>query len=63
MAHKMGRAYDFEGSMIQPIAVAFRQFGGVPKPYYRIRKVFNPEIVRKEAEEYILRVQAEGAKG
>ena len=49
--------------MIQPIAVAFRQFGGVPKPYYRIRKVFNPEIVRKEAEEYILRVQAEGAEG
>lgn len=62
-AHKMGRAYDFEGSMIQPIAVAFRQFGGVPKPYYRIRKVFNPTIVRREAEDYILRLQAEGAEG
>ena len=45
--------------MIQRIAHSFRQFGGVPKPYYRIRKVFNPEIVRREAEEYILRIQAE----
>lgn len=59
MAHEKRLAYDFEGSMIQRIAHSFRQFGGVPKPYYRIRKVFNPEIVRKEAEEYILRVQAE----
>lgn len=53
VAHEKGLAYDFEGSMIQRIAVAFRQFGGVPTPYYRIRKVFNPEIVRKEAEDYI----------
>lgn len=52
-AHKKGLAYDFEGSMIHQIAVAFRQFGGVPTPYYRIRKVFNPDIVRSEAEEYI----------
>lgn len=61
LAHEKGLAYDFEGSMIQRIAVAFRQFGGVPMPYYRIRKVFNPEIVRREAEEYISRVTEEDA--
>ena len=58
-AHEKGLAYDFEGSMIHQIAVAFRQFGGTPTPYYRIRKVFNPEIIRKEAEDYINRIQAE----
>lgn len=59
MAHERALAYDFEGSMIHRIAKSFRQFGGVPMPYYRIRKVFNPEIVRKEAEDYIRRVQSE----
>lgn len=59
-AHEKKLAYDFEGSMIHQIAIAFRQFGGVPMPYYRIRKVFNPEIVRKEAEDYI-RMCAEDA--
>lgn len=59
VAHKKGLIYDFEGSMLPQVQRSFRQFGGVPKPYYRIRKVFNPEIVRREAEEYILRVQAE----
>ena len=61
MAHNKGLAYDFEGSMIHRIAKSFRQFGGVPMPYYRIRKIFNPEIVRKEAEDYIRRVQGEDA--
>ncbi len=59
LAHQKGLSYDFEGSMIHRIAVAFRQFGGIPTPYYRIRKVFNPEIVRSEAEEYIKLVQSE----
>lgn len=59
MAHERGLAYDFEGSMIERVARSFRQFGGVPKPYYRIRKIFNPEIVRKEAEDYIRRIQSE----
>lgn len=57
MAHERGLAYDFEGSMIKRIAKSFRQFGGIPVPYYRIRKVFNPEIVRKEAEKYINRLE------
>ena len=60
-AHEKGLAYDFEGSMVRQIAVSFRQFGGIPTPYYRIRKVFNPEILRKEAEDYIQRLQAEKA--
>lgn len=59
LAHEKGLAYDFEGSMIRQIAIAFRQFGGVPMPYYRIRKVFNPDIVRREAEDYIRRIQEE----
>lgn len=61
VAHEKGLAYDFEGSMIRRIARARRQFGGTPMPYYRIRKVFNPEIVRKEAEDYIRRVEEEDA--
>lgn len=57
MASEMGLAYDFEGSMVRRIARSFREFGAVPKPYYRIRKVFNPEIVRMEAEDYIRQIQ------
>lgn len=61
VAHEKGLLYDFEGSMIQRIAQARRQFGGTPTPYYRIRKVFNPEIIRKEAEDYIRKIQNENA--
>lgn len=57
LAHNKGLKYDFEGSVIKRISTSFRQYGGVPTPYFRIRKVFNPEIVRKEAEDYIRRVQ------
>ena len=59
LAGRMGLKYDFEGSMIKQIARSFREYGGVPMPYYRIRKVFNPEIVRKEAEQYISRLEKE----
>lgn len=45
--------YDFEGSMIPQISRSFREFGGEPKSYFRIRKVFNPEIVREEAEKMV----------
>ncbi|MDA8388250.1 MAG: GNAT family N-acetyltransferase [Nitrospiraceae bacterium] len=33
------RAYDFEGSMIEPIEEFFHSFGGVQKPYFEISKV------------------------
>ena len=63
LAGQMGLSYDFEGSMIQRIAHSFRQFGGKPTPYFRIRKVFNPEIIRAEAELAIERLRVEkGAK-
>lgn len=52
-ASHAGLKFDFEGSVIKRINHAFRQFGGTPMQYFRIRKVFNPEIVRKEAEEKI----------
>ena len=52
-ASQMGLKYDFEGSVIKRISKSMRQFGGVPKPYFRIRKVFNPDIVRAEAETQI----------
>lgn len=52
-AHEKGLKYDFEGSVIKRISKSFREFGGEPKPYFRIRKVFNPEIVRQEAENLI----------
>lgn len=48
-----GLAYDFEGSVIKRISKAFREFGGEPKPYFRIRKVFNPDIMRAETEKAI----------
>lgn len=52
-AAEKGVSYDFEGSVIPRISRSFREFGGEPKPYFRIRKVFNPEIIRQEAERVI----------
>lgn len=59
LANEKGCAFDFEGSMIRRIARSYREYGGTPMPYYRIRKVFNPEIIRAEAEEYINRCSLE----
>ena len=51
LASEMGKGFDFEGSMIKRIAKAFRDYGGVPTPYYRIRKIYNPEIIQMEADQ------------
>lgn len=51
MAKEMGKAYDFEGSMIKRISKSFREYGGEPKQYFRIRKIFNKEIVQMECEQ------------
>ncbi len=59
IAHERGLAYDFEGSMIQRIAKSFREYGGVPKLYFRIRKVFNPEVVMLEAQQKAARLEGE----
>lgn len=57
IAHEKGLAYDFEGSMIKRIAKSFREYGGTPKLYFRIRKVFNPEVVLAEAQQKIDRLE------
>ena len=56
IAGQKGLSYDFEGSVIKRINRSMREFGCIQKPYFRIRKVFNPEIVRAEAERYIATV-------
>ena len=53
IASEKGLAYDFEGSVIKRINHAFREYGGTPKLYYRIRKVFSPEILHEETEKQI----------
>lgn len=40
MAGKMGKRFDFEGSVIRTIEKAFREYGGIRKPYFRISKSF-----------------------
>ena len=53
LASRLGLMYDFEGSVIKRISKSFREYGATPMPYFRIRKVFNPEIIRQEAEKAI----------
>ena len=40
IAHELGKKFDFEGSVIKGISHSFRQYGGIPKPYFRIYKEF-----------------------
>ena len=40
IAHELGKKFDFEGSVIKGIEQSFRQYGGIPKPYFRIFKEF-----------------------
>ena len=42
-ASGVSEAFDFEGSMIEPIERFFRAFGGVPTPYWRVTKL-NPVL-------------------
>lgn len=43
-----GLRFDFEGSMMKKVNHTYREFGGVPKTYYRIRKIFNEKIREME---------------
>lgn len=36
----MGKGFDFEGSVIRSVNHAFREFGGIPTPYFRISKMW-----------------------
>lgn len=40
-AHELKLKFDFEGSVIKNVNHAFREFGGIPKPYFRITKEFS----------------------
>lgn len=51
LARERGLLFDFEGSMIKRISKAFAEYGGMPKEYYRIRKVFRKEIAIREVED------------
>lgn len=50
MANQMGKSFDFEGSVVKQINHSFREYGGMPIEYYRIRKVFNKDIIFAEAQ-------------
>jgi hypothetical protein len=50
-AHDRGLSYDFEGSVIKRISKANREFGGTPKLYFRIRKVFSPQVITMESDQ------------
>jgi hypothetical protein len=40
-ASKIAQVFDFEGSMIPSVEYAFRSFGAVQKPFFRITKAKN----------------------
>lgn len=61
-AGKEGKRFDFEGSVIRRINRSAREFGGEQRQYFRIRKVFNPDIIRAEAEEQIERLNVYNAR-
>lgn len=44
IAHEKGLRFDFEGSVIRGVNHAYREFGGIPKPYFRITKKFGEEL-------------------
>jgi hypothetical protein len=45
LASRVSQAFDFEGSMIQPVERFFRAFGGRPQPYHRVTKV-NSKVIQ-----------------
>lgn len=58
LAHEMGLMFDFEGSVIKRISRSVREYGGAPKPYFRIRKIFDPAVIQMEADQQIARLEA-----
>ncbi len=51
--------FDFEGSVIKRIAKSYREFGGTPMLYFRIRKVFDKAIIEKEYQESVKKLISE----
>lgn len=58
LASKMGLAYDFEGSMIERISKSFREFGGTPELYFRIRKLYSASVLENEVSNKIEQLNA-----
>lgn len=46
---RKGLCFDFEGSVIKRINHSFREYGGRPMMYFRIRKVFSSDLIIAEA--------------
>lgn len=44
VAHDLGKKFDFEGSVLQPIEHIFRGFGAEQKMYFRIYRSFNKNM-------------------
>lgn len=53
MAHEKNLMFDFEGSVIKRISRSVREYGGEPKIYFRIRKIFSEEVILAEANQQI----------
>lgn len=47
-AHEKKLIFDFEGSVIKRISKANQEYGAIAKPYFRIRKIFNKDILEME---------------
>lgn len=62
LSRELDLAYDFEGSMIKRISKSFREFGGQPKLYFRIRKIYSPEVVEMEADQMIAKLKKRGGQ-
>ena len=54
VAGELGKAFDFEGSSLQPIERFFRSFGGFPRPYYELRKIASPSLRLRQAARILL---------
>lgn len=46
LAHKLGKKFDFEGSVLPHVEPFVRRFGGVQKPYFRIWKEFSHPLFK-----------------
>lgn len=61
-AEREHKNFDFEGSVIKRISKSFREFGGELREYYRIRKIFNKDIMLMETTDKIKNLEY-GGKG
>ena len=58
LSREMGLTYDFEGSMRERISKSFREFGGTPELYFRIRKIYSSDVARMELDKQLQVIEA-----